>query len=57
LAHRGNGFAPPSYNPHYLHDQRLLTLDDMVEFFNLMLGDRLTARENQDLVGVHVRAL
>ena len=31
-------------NPPYLHDQRLLTLDDTVEFFNLVLGDKLTAR-------------
>ena len=25
-------------NPPYLHDQRLLTLDDTVEFFNLLLA-------------------
>ena len=29
-------------NPPYLHDERLLTLDDTVEFFNLVLGDKLT---------------
>lgn len=34
----------------YLHDDRLLTLDDTVEFFNLVLGTRLTDQEKQDLV-------
>ena len=43
-------------NPPYLHDERLLTLDDTVEFFNLVLGDKLTAREKQDLVAF-MRAL
>ena len=43
-------------NPPYLHDQRLLTLDDTVEFFNLVLGDKLTAQEKQDLVAF-MRAL
>jgi cytochrome c peroxidase len=37
-------------NPPYLHDQRLLTLDDTVEFFNLVLNDKLTSQEKQDLV-------
>jgi cytochrome c peroxidase len=37
-------------NPPYLHDERLLTLDDTVEFFNLILGDKLTSQEKQDLV-------
>jgi cytochrome c peroxidase len=37
-------------NPPYLHDERLLTLDDTVEFFNLVLGDKLTLQEKQDLV-------
>lgn len=36
--------------PPYLHDGRLLTLDDTVEFFNLVLGLKLTAQEKQDLV-------
>src|SRR5947207_894911 len=36
--------------PPYLHDGRLLTLDDTVEFFNLVLGTRLTPEEKQDLV-------
>jgi cytochrome c peroxidase len=43
-------------NPPYLHDQRLLTLDDTVEFFNLVLGDKLTTEEKQDLVAF-LRAL
>jgi cytochrome c peroxidase len=34
----------------YLHDDRLLTLDDTVEFFNLVLGTRLTDQEKRDLV-------
>jgi cytochrome c peroxidase len=36
--------------PPYLHDGRLLTLDDTVEFFNLVLGTKLTNAEKQDLV-------
>jgi cytochrome c peroxidase len=37
-------------SPPYLHDGRLLTLEDTVEFFNLILGTRLSAQEKQDLV-------
>jgi len=37
-------------SPPYLHDGRLLTLDDTVEFFNLILGTKLTQDEKQDLV-------
>jgi cytochrome c peroxidase len=37
-------------SPPYLHDGRLLTLDDTVEFFNLILGVQLTAQEKSDLV-------
>jgi cytochrome c peroxidase len=37
-------------SPPYLHDDRLLTLDDTVEFFNLVLGLRLTTPEKRDLV-------
>jgi cytochrome c peroxidase len=37
-------------SPPYLHDDRLLTLDDTVEFFNLVLGTKLSAAEKQDLV-------
>jgi cytochrome c peroxidase len=33
----------------YLHDGRLLTLDDTVEFFNLILGTKLTEQEKKDL--------
>ena len=36
--------------PPYLHDGRLLTLEDTVEFFNLVLGVKLTAAEKRDLV-------
>ena len=36
--------------PPYLHDGRLLTLEDTVEFFNLVLGTKLTSAEKQDLV-------
>jgi cytochrome c peroxidase len=36
-------------SPPYLHDGRLLTLDDTVEFFNLVLGTKLTQQEKQDL--------
>ena len=37
-------------SPPYLHDGRLLTLEDTVEFFNLILGTKLTEQEKQDLV-------
>jgi cytochrome c peroxidase len=37
-------------SPPYLHDGRLLTLDDTVEFFNLVLGTKFTDQEKQDLV-------
>jgi cytochrome c peroxidase len=37
-------------SPPYFHDGRLLTLEDTVEFFNLVLGLKLTAQEKQDLV-------
>jgi cytochrome c peroxidase len=36
--------------PPYYHDDRLLTLDDTVEFFNVVLGTKLTAQEKKDLV-------
>jgi cytochrome c peroxidase len=36
--------------PPYLHDGRLLTLADTVEFFNLVLQLRLDAKEKDDLV-------
>lgn len=37
-------------SPPYLHDGRLLTLEDTVEFFNLVLGTKLTTPEKSDLV-------
>jgi cytochrome c peroxidase len=43
-------------SPPYLHDGRLLTLEDSVEFFDMILGTRLTAAEKRDLVAF-LRAL
>jgi len=43
-------------SPPYLHDERLMTLDDTVEFFNLILGIKLTEQEKNDLVSF-LRAL
>ena len=43
-------------SPPYLHDGRLLTLDDTVEFFNLVLGSKLSEAEKKDLVAF-LRAL
>ncbi len=37
-------------SPPYLHDDRLLTLEDTVESFNLVLETKLTAEEKADLV-------
>ncbi len=37
-------------SPPYLHDGRLLTLEDTVEFFNLILERGLTMQEKKDLV-------
>ncbi len=37
-------------SPPYLHDDRLLTLEDTVEFFNLVLELKLNAQEKKDLV-------
>jgi cytochrome c peroxidase/peptidoglycan hydrolase-like protein with peptidoglycan-binding domain len=36
-------------SPPYLHDGRCLTLEDTVEFFNLVLGLQLSGEEKQDL--------
>ena len=36
--------------PPYLHDGRLLTLDDTVEYFNVILGTKLSQQEKRDLV-------
>ena len=43
-------------SPPYLHDGRLLTLEDTVEFFNVVLQLKLTAAEKTDLVAF-MRAL
>jgi len=43
-------------SPPYLHDGRLLTLEDTVEFFSIIQGLKLTEREKQDLVAF-MRAL
>ena len=37
-------------SPPYLHDGRLLTLEDTVEFFNLVQELKLTEQEKEDLV-------
>ena len=37
-------------SPPYLHDGRLLTLADTVEYFNLVLSTRLTQDEKDDLL-------
>ena len=43
-------------SPPYLHDDRLLTLEDTVEFFNLVLESKLNEQEKKDLVAF-MRAL
>jgi cytochrome c peroxidase len=43
-------------SPPYLHDDRLLTLEDTVEFFNLVLELKLNTQEKTDLVAF-MRAL
>lgn len=37
-------------SPPYLHDGRLLTLEDAIEFFNLILQTQLTKEEKEDLL-------
>ena len=37
-------------SPPYLHDGRCLTLEDTVEFFNLIQGLKLSKEEKTDLV-------
>jgi len=37
-------------SPPYLHDDRLITLEDTVEFFNIVLGTQLVTEEKADLV-------
>jgi cytochrome c peroxidase len=36
-------------SPPYLHDGRLLTLEDTIEFFNLILESHLTTQEKNEL--------
>jgi cytochrome c peroxidase len=43
-------------SPPYLHDGRLLTLEDVVEFFNLIQELKLNKQEKADLVAF-LRAL
>ncbi len=43
-------------SPPYMHDGRCLTLEDTVEFFNLIQGLKLTAQQKTDLVAF-MRAL
>jgi cytochrome c peroxidase len=43
-------------SPPYLHDDRLLTIEDTVEFFNLVTQVKLTEQEKQALVAF-LRAL
>jgi hypothetical protein len=43
-------------SPPYYHDGRLLTLEDCVEFFNIVLETHLTAAEKRDLTA-YLRAL
>jgi cytochrome c peroxidase len=37
-------------SPPYMHDGRCFTLEDTVEFFNIVLQTKLTSQEKQDLV-------
>jgi cytochrome c peroxidase len=43
-------------SPPYLHDGRLLTLEDAVEFFNIVLGTNLSVDEKKDVVA-YLRSL
>src|ERR1700751_4624010 len=44
-------------NQPYMHDERLLTLEDTVEFFNLILGTKLAPQGEAGSGGVSARAL
>jgi len=37
-------------SPPYFHDGRLLTLEDTIEFFNIVLRTKLTSVEKSDLL-------
>jgi cytochrome c peroxidase len=43
-------------SPPYLHDGRLFTIEDSVEFFNLVLGTKLNGDEKHDLAA-YLKAL
>jgi cytochrome c peroxidase len=43
-------------SPPYLHDGRLLTIEDAVEFFNIILQTQLTASEKRALA-TYLKAL
>ena len=45
-------FPPPRYQglAPYLHDGKCLTLEDTIEYFNLIQQLHLTAQEKKDLV-------
>jgi len=47
---RPSRFEESRNSPPYLHDGRLLTLEDTVEYFNVITGVQLTATEKADLV-------
>ena len=40
-------------SPPYMHDGCLLTLEDTVEFFNLICETKLSEQEKQELVAVY----
>jgi hypothetical protein len=40
----------PKRTLHFLHDGRLITLEDTIELFNLVLGTKLSAAEKADLL-------
>jgi hypothetical protein len=58
MVRAGNGCCCRDWlwSPPYMHDGRLLTLEDTVEFFNLLLGTKLMATRSRDLVAF-LRAL
>jgi cytochrome c peroxidase len=43
-------------SPPYLHDGRLLTLEDAVNFFDVVLGTKMSAEEKTDLTA-YLRAI
>ena len=43
--------------PPYFHDGRLFTLEDAVEFFDVVLGTKLAAEEKSPISTAYLRAL